>query len=171
MEPFLDINQLQKKSRLSMGTNLLIPLPKEMEKKTDSSGSKPSNGKDPNGKSDEIIYTIKKGDSLWSIANEMGVNIGALTNLNNLDPEAKLMPGDQLKVRVTTIGDPPLEVSQDENGKKEIIYVVKSGDSLWSIANRYNVSIPEIKSWNHLNGNNRIYPSDKLKLMVEEPKS
>jgi len=171
MEPLLEINRLQKKSRLSMGTNLLIPLPKEMEKKTDPSESKPSNGKDQNGKSEEIIYTIKKGDSLWSISNEMGVNIGALTSLNKLHPEAKLMPGDQLKVRVTTMGDPPLVVSQDENGKKEIIYVVKSGDSLWSIANRYNVSISEIKSWNNLNGNNRIYPSDKLKLKVENPKS
>jgi len=49
--------------------------------------------------------------------------------------------------------------------------VVKSGDSLYKIANQYNVSISEIKLWNNLDGNDRIYPSDKLKLKVKEPKT
>ena len=33
---------------------------------------------------------------------------------------------------------------------KEIIYVVKEGDTLWGIAKKYNVTIAEIKTWNHL---------------------
>ena len=43
-----------------------------------------------------MIYTIKKGDSLWSISSELGINIGALSRWNNLHPEKKLMPGDKL---------------------------------------------------------------------------
>jgi LysM repeat protein len=49
---------------------------------------------------------------------------------------------------------------------KEIIYVVKEGDSLWSIAKKFNVTISEIKTWNGLNGGDRIYPSARLKLKV-----
>jgi LysM repeat protein len=100
----------------------------------------------------------------------MGVNIGALSAWNKLHPEKKLMPGDQLKIRVA-MGENLSEASQDENGKKEIIYVVKTGDSLWSIASKHNVSISEIKNWNNLDGNDRIYPSDRLKLKVRSPKS
>jgi LysM repeat protein len=54
-----------------------------------------------------MTYTIKKGDTLWSIANETGVNLGALSRWNNLHPEKKLMPGDKLKIEMTKISDPP----------------------------------------------------------------
>jgi membrane-bound lytic murein transglycosylase D len=164
------MNRLQKKSRLSVGTNLLIPLPKEKEIKPGPLAPKPSVEKGRPSGSEEITYIIKKGDTLWSIANEMGVNIGALSSWNKLHPEKKLMPGDQLKIRVA-MGENLSEASQNEKGKKEIIYVVKTGDSLWSIASKHNVSISEIKNWNNLDGNDRIYPSERLKLKVGSPKS
>jgi LysM repeat protein len=100
----------------------------------------------------------------------MGVNIGALSAWNKLHPETKLMPGDQLKIRVA-MGENLSKASRDENGKKETIYVVKSGDTLSSIAAKYNISVSEIRNWNNLNGTDRIYPSGKLKLMVEGTKS
>lgn len=170
MEPLLEINRLGNNSRPSAGTTLLIPLPKEMAAKSDPPGPKSRHEGNGNGKSHEIIYTIKKGDSLWSIANETGVNIGALSSWNQLHPEAKLMPGDQLKVRVMN-GNPATTPSQDKKEKREMIYVVKSGDSLWSIANRYNVTIKEIQDWNNLSGTDRIYPSAKLRLWVGQSNS
>lgn len=174
-EPILEINRLQANSRLSVGTNLLIPLPNENGGKSSplTSASKPSmDGKTRPSEFYEMTYIIKKGDSLWSIANEMGVNIGALLSHNKLHPETKLMPGDRLKIKVAE-GDEITEASliREEKRKDEIIYVVKAGDSLWSIANRYNVSISEIKNWNNLKGNDRIYPSDRLKLKVRTSKS
>jgi membrane-bound lytic murein transglycosylase D len=54
---------------------------------------------------------------------------------------------------------------------KEIIYRVKEGDTLWSIAKKFNLTISEIKAWNHLNEADRIYPEDRLKLKVGEIKS
>jgi LysM repeat protein len=48
---------------------------------------------------------------------------------------------------------------------------VREGDTLWDIAQKYNVTIQEIKSWNSLNGGDRIYPSDRLKLKVGGIKS
>jgi membrane-bound lytic murein transglycosylase D len=120
--------------------------------------------------SEEIIYTIKKGDSLWSIANEMGVNIGALSRWNNLNPEKKLVPGDKLKIRLNRGPSPSDETPGEKNGK-EITYVVRPGDTLWAIAKKYNVTIADIKTWNCLEETDRIHPSDKLKLRVEEVKS
>jgi LysM repeat protein len=54
---------------------------------------------------------------------------------------------------------------------KEIIYVVKGGDTLWGIAKKHNITIAEIKTWNHLNKTDRIRPADKLKLRVGTLKS
>jgi membrane-bound lytic murein transglycosylase D len=100
LEPILEINQLKKISRLSTGMNLLIPLPKGQGFIPDNIAKKKSNGKDRNSKPAGTTYTIKKGDTLWSIANETGVNIGTLSRWNNLHPEKKLMPGDKLKTRM-----------------------------------------------------------------------
>lgn len=170
LEPILEINRLNKKSRLSTGMNLLIPLPKDPDPKQANTAKKKPDGMDQNSKPVETIYTIKKGDSLWSIANEMGVNIGALSRWNNLHPEKKLMPGDKLKIRTNKISG-PVDASPGKQAGKQITYVVKEGDTLWSIAKKFNLTISEIKASNHLNEADRIYPEDRLKLKVGEIKS
>ena len=174
LEPILELNRLEKRSRLSAGMNLLIPLPKENPPKPAVSLSASTSDGKKRGEAElqEITYTIKKGDTLWSIANEMGVNIGALIDWNKIDPDKRLMPGDQLKMRMGN-GEVASVVTapRDEKAQREIIYVVKSGDSLWSIASRFKVTVLEIKTWNNMNGNDRIYPSDRLKLKVNASQS
>ena len=170
VEPILEINRLNKKSRLSAGTNLLIPLPKDQDLKTDRPAKKESGGTDQGPKPVETTYTIKKGDSLWSIANEMGVNIGALSRWNNVHPDKKLMAGDKLKIRISETSHSSEEASGKKVGK-EIIYVVKEGDTLWSIAKKFNLTVSEIKALNHLGKGDRIHPEDRLKLRVGGTKS
>jgi membrane-bound lytic murein transglycosylase D len=165
LEPMLEINRLNKTSRLSPGTDLLIPIPKTQDLKPLLTAQKKYDGKNQSSKPEEIIYTIKKGDTLWSIANEMRVNIGALSRWNNLHPEKKLIPGDKLKIRMINAPHPSGEPLRKKDGK-EIIYVVKAGDTLWGIAKRYNVTVSEIKAWNRLDGTDRIRPADKLKLRL-----
>ncbi len=167
IEPILEINRIKRTNRLSMGANLLIPVPMTSEIKPTVTAKTMANPQNQSSSHKEIIYTIKKGDSLWSIANEMGVNIGALSRWNNLHPEKKLIPGDKLKIRVNrdhATSDEPVRKG------KEIIYVVKEGDTLWGIAKKYNITIAEIKTWNHLE-KDQIHPADKLKLKMAEVKS
>ncbi len=102
-QPILEINRLNKKTRLSKGMNLLIPLPKGKGLKPASTAMKKSDRMDKNSKPIETIYTIKKGDTLSSIAKEMGVNTNALSRWNNLHPEKILMPGDRLKLEAGEI--------------------------------------------------------------------
>jgi membrane-bound lytic murein transglycosylase D len=89
------------------------------------------------------------------------MNIGALSRWNNLYPQKKLMPGDKLKIKMTNPPD-PLEGPRGKGVGKEIIYVVKEGDTLGSIAKKFNLAISEIKTWNHLNEADRIHPEDRL---------
>ncbi|MGB9627335.1 MAG: LysM peptidoglycan-binding domain-containing protein, partial [Thermodesulfobacteriota bacterium] len=166
VEPILEMNRLDGSSRIQKGMTLLIPLVEEEVKPT-AVAQKKKNGNNITRGSDEILYTIKKGDTLWSIANEMGVNIGALSRWNNLHPEKRLVPGDKLKIRTTAF----TESLSGGKGEKEIIYLVKKGDTLWSIAQKYNVTVSEIRTWNHLDGTDLIYPDEKLKIRVKEAKS
>jgi hypothetical protein len=115
------------------GMNLLIPLPKDQDLKPDRLATGTRAGTDQNSKPVETTYTIKKGDTLWSIADQMGVNIGALTRWNNLHPEKKLMPGDKLIIRMNKASD-TLDQLQDKGVVEEIIYVVKEGDIVEGIA-------------------------------------
>ena len=170
LEPVLELNRLNKKSHLSKGMDLVIPLPKDRDQKLTAMVKKESNGGNRHSKPKEMTYTIRKGDSLWSIANEMGVNVGALSSWNNLYPEKKLVPGDKLEIRMTKAPG-ALDESHGKRLGKEIIYVVKEGDTLWTIAKKFNLTVSEIKAWNHLNGTNRIHPEDRLKLKVDSTKS
>jgi len=168
IEPILEINRLKKRSPLSIGMNLLIPIPKDT--KSTAMEKKMFNGKDRNHRSEEITYTIKKGDTLWGIANEMGVNIGSLSRWNNLRTGKKLIPGDQLKIRMKSASVPLNDPLREKEGK-EIIYVVKEGDTLSNIAKKYNLTISEIKTWNRLDEEDRIYPGNRMKVRVGEIKS
>jgi len=162
LEPILELNRLKRSSLLSVGMNLIIPVPKDM-KIAWGPETKMEKGSQSLG-SEEITYTIKKGDTLWSIAHETGVNIGALSRWNNLHPDKKLMPGNKLRVRINTPPEPGNGFQKKE--VKEVIYIVREGDTLWNIAQKYNVTLEEIRSWNSLNGGDQIYPSDRLKLKV-----
>ena len=50
---------------------------------------------------------------------------------------------------------------------RPIHYVVKSGDSLARIAKRFNVSIRQLRKWNHLRGQKYLQPGQTLKLYVD----
>ena len=99
----------------------------------------------PNGESSppntSTTYTVKSGDSLWSIARDFGVTIQELREANNLTSDI-LQIGQVLVI--PTISETPIETEE---------YVVKRGDSLWSIAKTFGVSVDDIKTANNLTTN------------------
>ena len=88
-------------------------------------------------------YVVKKGDSLWSIARANGLTVDELKSLNNLSSN------------VLHVGDVLLISSADSTGDdgNDNYYVVDSGDTLWSIARKYNLSVNELKALNNLSSN------------------
>ena len=85
-------------------------------------------------------YTVKAGDSLYSIALKYGILVDELKNANNLTSNI-IMVGQVLRI--------PSVVDETE----ENIYVVKSGDSLYSIAKKYNTTVDNLKNLNNLTSN------------------
>ena len=88
------------------------------------------------------VYVVRKGDTLWSIANNFNVSVNDLKSANNKSNNS-LSIGEQLIIPGKSIGE----------NVSTTIYTVKSGDNLYSIAKRYNVTVNEIKSLNNLTSN------------------
>jgi len=112
------------------------------------------------GESEETTlntYTVKSGDTLYSIANKYGLTVQELKDLNNLSNNT-LSIGQTLKIR-----DNNNEIVTDD---KEY-YTVKKGDTLFSIANKYNISVDEIKKLNNLTSNN-LSIGDKIKIPIKD---
>ena len=108
---------------LTVGNTLKIPLSKIEEEEEEI---------------EYVNYTVKRGDSLYSIARSYGVSVSDIMSLNKLNSNL-LSVGQTLKI--------PLSERIDET------YVVKSGDSLYSIARRYNTTVDQIKQKNNLTSN------------------
>jgi len=96
-----------------------------------------------------VYYTVQPGDSLWFISVNHGIPIHKLQSLNP-SIGSVIYPGQSITVgyKKTTSG---------------IQYVVQSGDTLWSISQRYRVSIDNIQRWNNISGD-LIYPNQVLTL-------
>ena len=87
------------------------------------------------------IYTVKKGDSLWKIANKYNTTVEKLKSANNLKTNT-LSVGQKLVI-------PSISVSPEVSDT----YIVQKGDSLWSIANKFNMTVSELKNLNNLTNN------------------
>ena len=104
---------------LSIGQNLLIPT-KESEVTTNE-------------------YIVQKGDTLYGIANKFNTTVDNLKSINNLTTDS-LSIGQVLKLPSSST------ISTDT-------YTVKSGDSLYAIAKKYNTTVDTLKSLNNLTSN------------------
>lgn len=93
----------------------------------------------------ESTYIVKKGDSLYSIANKYNTTVDELKRINNLTSNI-LSIGQVLKL-------PSDKVSDIEKEENTISYTVQKGDSLYSIARKYSTTIDKIKDLNNLTTN------------------
>lgn len=114
---------------LSVGQVLIIP--------GVSDGNEGNNGMGPS-----TTYTVVRGDSLWSIANRFGVTVQQIRDANNLTTDV-LSVGQVLTI-------PGVSDNEDENNGAVFYYTVERGDSLWSIARRFGITVQEIRDANNL---------------------
>ena len=82
------------------------------------------------------IYKVQKGDTLYSISKKFNTSIDKIKELNSLVSDI-LTIGTNLLIPTSNLSD-------------IIIHKVVSGDSLWSLANKYNTTIDSIKKLNNL---------------------
>jgi membrane-bound lytic murein transglycosylase D len=98
-------------------------------------------------------YLVRRGDTLWDIAREHGVDHRRLAAWNGMVVEANLKPGTLLRF------GPRDQASR----RRSISYLIQRGDSLYRIARRFNVSVAELRRWNPDAGT-LLHPGQELTL-------
>ncbi len=104
---------------------------------------------------DYLIYVVKAGDSLYSIAKKYNMSVQKLIEINDLKTNV-ISVGQQLKVIIQKDNAIPIGSTCYGEGYVEptyITYTVKKGDNLYNIAKKYQVTVDEIKKLNNLSSN------------------
>ena len=91
-------------------------------------------------------YLVRRGDSLWEIAQTMGISLAQLRAVNGISGDL-INVGQRLQIPATAANTAVSATTTVDN----IEYRVRRGDSLWLIARRYNTSVAQIMRQNNLN--------------------
>lgn len=115
-----------------------------------SGGQSPAPSK-PSPKPTGALYAVKRGDTLWAIANAHGLSVARLLQLNpQIKNPDKIYPG-----QVVRVSGAPVAAST---------YTVQRGDYLIKIANKFRTTLSRLLRLNpSIKDPNKIYPGEKIK--------
>lgn len=113
---------------------------------------------------DKVRYRVKSGDYLGKIAKKYGVGVSSIKSWNNLRSN-NLRVGQYLTIYPTkSVSLSEAAPAKSAGSSAAKIYTVKSGDSLWSISNKFpGITVQNLKSWNQITDTN-LKPGMVLKL-------
>lgn len=102
-----------------------------------------------------VHHRVRPGEALSTIAERYGTSVRSITVANNIRHPNFIRAGQKLKIPQKGMRIYPVAAASDsEPGRRPTRHVVKSGDSLWIIANRYRTTVKEIQDANNLRGTN-----------------
>ncbi|KEI71799.1 lytic transglycosylase [Endozoicomonas elysicola] len=116
-------------------------------------------------------YTVKAGDTLGTIAMEYRTSVNVITDVNKLNSTI-IRIGQGLMIPVAAKASESYTLSASQrlatkqnravNGRNKVEYRVKSGDSFWTIAQKYNVGVNELARWNNMSPRDTLRIDQKL---------
>jgi membrane-bound lytic murein transglycosylase D len=110
-------------------------------------------------------HVVRRGDTLWSIARTHGVTMDELASSNGLRRNGTLSIGQVLSIP----GTATLASAQaDAVSTRSTTYVVRSGDTLSRIANKFRVRLSDLLGWNELTPRSVIKPGQRLVMYVDD---
>ena len=111
----------------------------------------------------QIVYRVRAGETLSSIARRNGMPVSTLARLNNLSAQDTLVQGQRLVIKASA------RRYRDEGqvSGRRVLYTVRSGDTVYSISRQFQVSVAQLKSWNGLNQRHQIKAGRRLVMYVE----
>ena len=115
-------------------------------------------------------YTVRSGDTLWDISRNFGVSVDAIKAANGLGSSKRLQVGQKLTIPGGSGGSVDTQTASavaSSDTQREVSYEVRSGDTMWSIAGRFGVSLTDLRKWNNMGSSNRIYPGQELKVYAQ----
>ncbi len=127
----------------------------------------------PNSKQTSWVrHTIRQGETISTIAKKYGISQYSILSANNLSNRAKIYAGKTLVVPVPN--DRGYSTPRQQNrafSSDGGVYTVRSGDTVWDIAKAFGVSSEQLRRWNNLDGEGRIFVGQKLKVSSEGSES
>ena len=141
-------NNIRNQNQIKVGQNLVIP----------SSNHYIPEYSTPKGK-DKIIHIVKKGETLGQISDAYGVSLSKVRAWNNLYGRRFIYPGQKIQIFAESASEP---IAGEQREGNKITHIIRKGESLSFLADRYKVSVNELKNWNNLNGTRYIYPGQKI---------
>ena len=148
---------------IHQGDILRVAAPKEALKHyTLSVDGRRMRGLRDTGDGKKFIYTVRRGDTLWDIGRHYGVSVKQLTSWNGISRRGILRPGQKLTLWFAESGKKKAEAVTAKPASDPFHYTVKKGDSLWSIAKKFNVTVKQLLAWNNLRKNKFLYPDQKI---------
>lgn len=110
------------------------------------------------------MYTVRGGDTLYSIARSHSVEVDDLMDWNKLSKKSGIRPGMTLSlVAKETARKLPLAGSgAGIKSSQSIKYTVKQGDSIFAISKRFNVSVADLRKWNGPRADKQFKPGVNL---------
>lgn len=172
----IDVNDLSRKQRLRANQPLLVPagatatieLPEAYAAAINETHDTPPVQEEKKS----AQHTVKSGDTAYSIAKRYGMTTRQLMALNNLK-SARLKKGQILAVAADSATGSTVEITREakrnsKSGIGKTRYVVKRGETLSSIARKFNVATSDLQRWNKISGS-RILPG--VKLIIYKPDS
>ncbi len=146
-------------NRIRAGRHLLIPMIGGVNVQTSQIAKK---GSKFTSKGKKKIHIVKSGDTWWDLANTHKVDVTDLTDWNNKSPSDTLNLGQKLVVWTG-------QSQRDQNPNTKVVnYKIRSGDSLWKISRKFNVSVAQVREWNGLSTKTLLRPGQMLTLYVEK---
>ncbi|REJ09646.1 3D domain-containing protein [Halobacillus trueperi] len=106
----------------------------------------------------ETEYKIDKGDTLWGISQKYDVSVQDLKTWNGLNSNL-IYPNQTLKVANESKSSTPSSTTSSNTST----YTVKSGDTLFAISQKFNISVDQLMAWNNLTST-LIHPGDQFKV-------
>lgn len=116
------------------------------------------------------VHIVQPGETLGSIAGLYGLSPDELAQLNDISDPDQIYVGQNLTlipqivepVTPTPFAPPPTAVAQEDSDPSNIVYVVQTGDTLFRIAQQYDVQVADLALANGISDPTLIYPGQQL---------
>lgn len=172
-----DLNDIPKGKRLKVGMKLYVPdrtpvkrsvVARKKSNNSDKSIASSSPAENVVAVGNGRFYTVQSGDTLSSIAKKYSVSIGQLKRANNIRRGRMLKVGIRLSIPGNS------ENSSNDGAKrmpataknrvalKSKYHIVRKGDNLASIANKYKISLTQIQNSNKKLNPSKLYVGAKI---------
>lgn len=106
-------------------------------------------------------HVVREGESLWTIAANYQTDLATILWLNALPEDAVVHPGNEVRVRLVEGEEPP------PTATPQIMHVVESGDTLWSIALQHGLTLDQLLAFNGIADSELLQIGQQL--LIREP--